>query len=455
VSSIYGRGAWRNTLPGPAFAGRSLTDGLGAVTIGQRFFAGSSLSYDPDVKFFQARSGAWEIVDTGETEIINPGQPDQVVIDHYVIVRRPDDAHNSAGIYHGVQFAIESGDTYANTIMRLTTDADPVTVDTTELHWTNEPIANLSSATAALVDASRLGTAMATMEGFTADVTSAADVDLGTVNTPAGLPGVAVIPAGQWLWQLFAQLTADAPAATTTIRGEVSHVLNVPGVGDTITELGTFETGSIHATDFAAFGATQNVAASVSISPLETLRVRFLAHTTSATPVRVQLVFNDSDHTTRVQTTMMVGYAGTTVHNELTGREVAATATPGSGCHPASSIGPGRFHTPFDADVATASGKLTAPDRNVCRVTGTEDLIGIATAGWFPGDCLDLTFTQARKLIHAGSPGTGFAPLRLLKVSASISDRNVQLSGESSIRLQLTTGSAAWEQKTPVVYSPS
>jgi hypothetical protein len=70
--------------------------------------------------------------------------------------------------------------------------------------------------------------------------------------------------------------------------------------------------------------------------------------------------------------------------------------------------------------LTTASGVLPNPPRNDVLVSGTEDLIGIASTGASPkmgGDRVSLTLLQARKVKHAATVPSGVDPFWLATVA--------------------------------------
>jgi hypothetical protein len=98
---------------------------------------------------------------------------------------------------------------------------------------------------------------------------------------------------------------------------------------------------------------------------------------------------------------------------------------------------PAVWHTPFYA-TATALGLLTLVNGyDDYMVGGSEDLLGISTAGRVAGDRIWLTFTAARTLIHGSSVSIGFAPLMLYHLPGE--------SGYQDITLENIDGRAAFQ----------
>jgi hypothetical protein len=106
----------------------------------------------------------------------------------------------------------------------------------------------------------------------------------------------------------------------------------------------------------------------------------------------------------------------------------------------------GRVHTPAGATTSTVSGCLTMPaDSNNCPVGGAEDFIGVATAGWLPGDMIWLYIITARKLVHSfGSCPSGFAPFFLAQRPGSAIYDSLTTHGAARVAFQLATGSVVW-----------
>jgi hypothetical protein len=164
----------------------------------------------------------------------------------------------------------------------------------------------------------------------------------------------------------------------------------------------------------------------VTCAPTDELAWQLKVDTNSTTPVTVVLTWQDPGRTTRltVPFELPITGAATGRHNDLSGRgiggdkDVASTdPTKSDTCHPWSALGPaGRMHTKYGGEVSPdGNGCLTMPsDVNNCVVTGDGNIIGIATAGWLPGDLIALFFTGQPLLVNfSGDCPSGFSPLVL------------------------------------------
>jgi hypothetical protein len=77
--------------------------------------------------------------------------------------------------------------------------------------------------------------------------------------------------------------------------------------------------------------------------------------------------------------------------------------------HPMSDIEPGRVHSPTGTTITTVSGLFTMPDSNSAAISGSEPLLGIATAGWQRGDKISITFQDGRIVQGSATVPTGYA----------------------------------------------
>lgn len=98
------------------------------------------------------------------------------------------------------------------------------------------------------------------------------------------------------------------------------------------------------------------------------------------------------------------GFSGE--HNDLDGRSDA-------NCHPMSAITPGRILTPSNATVTPVDGLFAVPSNsNYVEVNGTDEVIGISTAGWTGTNSkIDVFFMYQRVLKRAQTVPDGYAPL--------------------------------------------
>lgn len=130
------------------------------------------------------------------------------------------------------------------------------------------------------------------------------------------------------------------------------------------------------------------------------------------------------------------GFSG--VHNDLDGREAA-------NAHPMEAITPGRILWDEGATAATVDGLLTMPAKsNAVRVSGSETLLGVATAGFTPGTVIYLESAESRLVANGGTPGAGYNSLSFHNSMGMITSPPIFLwPANSGMTLKLT-GGGSW-----------
>lgn len=247
--------------------------------------------------------------------------------------------------------------------------------------------------------------------------------------------GVTTLPKGVVNWEILAYVVSDDPTATIFIR---SFLTTDQGV---LQRFGYADTPAMHNTTAAVLRCQGTISADRTVSPTDKLGAVFYGYSSSASSVTIKLVYNDAGHQTRVQTPLVTaGGGGTFDHRLLTatsrgfeaGDEVKAAAY----AHPATAVSTdtsqftgrltsadtdvqkalvtlgaqARWQSPRGATVATVDGYLTMPaGSNSARISGTEELLGIATANWQSGSVIFVEFANARSVQNGGSSPTGYA----------------------------------------------
>jgi hypothetical protein len=120
----------------------------------------------------------------------------------------------------------------------------------------------------------------------------------------------------------------------------------------------------------------------------------------------------DPTQATQIQTLFVPGGGSGAIgdHQLLTNR--GAFLDPANApllAHPMSDIEPGRVHSPTGTTITTVSGLFTMPDSNSAAISGSEPLLGIATAGWQRGDKISITFQDGRIVQGSATVPTGYA----------------------------------------------
>ena len=404
-TAVPGLSTWQHNYTG-AIAGSVTGGGSLPLLAGDRvaivFDAATMTSLSDSSPYL----GAYEVVEVGGPSV-------------QAVIRRTADANTPDGLNHGTVFEVDNQPIGGGSIDYFTvTTANPITVDTTPLSL------SLSSTYTPATSDDLLTAAQLVSEGASSGVFFASvAASLGhsgafpSFSSLAGTPGVSAIPAGPWTFNFFTYRLSAVPSATTTLTLQVSafHLDNSE------TELFLATSPPLTATTDTPL-SFQYIGSAYSILVTDRLRIDWALVTLGAESVAATVTYNDPTRGSYLEMPLVLGAAGTLDHQHLNNRSQDVGAGDDA-CHPSGAIGPGRFHTPFDV-ATTAAGLLTMPDRNDCLVSGTEDLLGIATEGWMGGDKIWPTVLSPRKLKHAATVPAGFAPLYLYHNGTTPQDIN-------------------------------
>jgi hypothetical protein len=225
-----------------------------------------------------------------------------------------------------------------------------------------------------------------------------------------GSLGVATIPKGVVNWEVLAYVASDDPVATVFIRANLTKDQGI------LSHFGYGDTQAIHATTPTLLRCQGTIAADIACNPSDKLGAVFYGYSNSESDITIKLVYNSASHATRVQTPLETASYGTLDHQLLTsssrGFTTGEEADASTYRHPMRAIAPGRILWDEGSTVATASGLLTLPAKsNAVRVSGSDTLLGIATAGFTPGTIIYLESVESRLVANGGTPGSGYDPL--------------------------------------------
>ncbi len=367
-----------------------------------------------------ARFGLFEVLDCGAHWVPTPEHPETpMLLTTKPIIRRHSSANTPSGLCHGMTFQVDMGAYYQGEFFTLN-NADPIVVDETELDFTHgssytENVRHLSLSAQQLVSEGASTTSLTT--SATSPGTST-PLSYAHFPTLSGTPGLAEIPAGPWTIDAEGIHVDAAPTTgAVTLVCEIL-VYSVDGNGDPNDLIGivvTAESPPITNTTVANISFQANQAAPYTSSPSYIVVPRFSMHNTSGEVHTLTFTYNSASRRTRIRTTFVMAVAGTTDHQKLSGLN-ADVAAGDDKRHPWSALSTGRAH--FSEGTATlAAGVLTIPtgfNRARLVVTGTDEIIGIETAGFLNSGDVELlvlayeTFTLWLRHNHAVT-GTVYA----------------------------------------------
>jgi len=339
---------------------------------------------DTSINGLEERWQGIYIVDDVGAHFVDYGLPSQQLIQTYARMHRHPDY--AAGSDYEVcdTFQVQQGTLYGTEFFTL--DNDGVALGTTALTWTQtaDPFP--------WVEEHRLLTAgEVANEGLrTTEVNMVASGDEGyefaTFVTMEGMPNIADIPAGTWAVHMNGVwLESDDPGETTTLE---FAVYKGEGVGRVL--LFSMMSAAIH---------TETV-----LTPLDIEAPAPGFHLERTDVLSVSLVI----HTTAASVDLDIAYGGANPQSYI-----LAPVTPRDWEIQRASFHAARF----------AGGVVVAPGRAwASRVALTDDLVGIESAGWEDGDCIDLILTGASSgtpydIVHGATVGVGALPLALDSVS--------------------------------------
>ena len=360
--------------------------------------------------------GADEPMAYGIYVVVDPGSATTKAI----ITRAPD-ANTPATFCHGMTVQIDgpSNVEHNGDYFTLTT-ADPIVVDTTALTF------SVASSYTAADKYELLTGPQLTSEGASNDslemsamATSGDALFPLAFETLVGTPALSALPAG--IWQLDVELInlddAGSPGSVTTLQLRIINATTAATVF-------TMESPPISNMAPAPL-SFQYSDAGHPLSPTDSLEGQAVLHTTSTTPVKLNLLYSSPTHGTRITVpfTLPVFGAVDGVHNHLSGRS-------DPDCHPASAILP-------VVDDTTGNGWLFptkhATDRaDSCTFTitgGSNDFQGISKM-WNDGTPIPDRFrfmvyitnaapSAPKRVVNGATPpgSTDYLPLALDAVS--------------------------------------
>ena len=426
-------GRWRRNVSG-SISGSGWAD-LATIAVGDRIFIGyqpSEANIGPD-----ALCGPYNVINTGYYSS-GPAQ--------YAEIVRSEDADTSALFVTGMWFEVLSGDKHAGEFWQLITEG-PFVLGTTATEWekVSEPA---DASTNELLTAAELYLASgATVTASQTVANAETGITLVECVTHDVLAGQTIVAGEPWEFHLRSWLTADDPLANTRI---FVYIQNADGDWPLVAE-----SIPMHHTTPMDFVVTGALVAGFDVPAGEKLHVRFVAWSASTTGVEVNLIYNESDHPTWMQTPLVLGFSGTTVHNELTGRTAA-------NCHPASSISP-------VGDTATGTEwftlSFTTARVNGIRVTLTSTfLFSGLSKKWSDGTTIPDLFealvylrnptpSEPATIADGASPpgGSDFLPLALDAFQGASQSKQVE--GPTALWLWLDLIEQRWHLKSAVTYT--
>lgn len=248
----------------------------------------------------------------------NYGLPGQVFVQTHAVFRRDPDFNESSEFVTGMSFQMQTGNVYGTKYLQLTT-AGPIVLGTTEQDWAtfDENPNPLVAASYPLLTAAQLYQASTETAEAEAVINSASGLTTLLVasvspdfRTLVGTPGLATIPAGQFVADMLAKVSTAATGDTTL------NVRILKDDGMSFTELFNFTTSAVTTTSYV----NKQLSQAITLQNIAGCRLVFhlRAQTTSATFVTVSVIVNDASHSCRL--TFPVEFAGGIgEHNSLPG----------------------------------------------------------------------------------------------------------------------------------------
>jgi hypothetical protein len=356
----------------------------------------------------------------------NYGTPSQVYVNTHATLRRHPDYNTGADFVENMVFQAQTGNVYGGRYIKLET-AQPITLGTTELEFTvsdtppTAPTSELLTASQ-ITDASgntvEAAVTIVDTDGYQTLVTTELT---GGANfyTRTGIPGAAVIEAGNFLGQVKAKIS-DATTGITTLRFSLYKYID-----PTVTLLFQYDTSAVVTLDYALKEVSQAIAEQDIAGARLILNIG--AATTSTTPVTVTAIVNDPGHTCRISLPLEFVVGGNEDHRALTNRDADDQ-------HPYNALEPvGLARVPFvgaalaAADSGGANGKLAlgASNRYLVDPDGL-DLTQIQTPTVAAGTTIEVMvmFTAPCLLVPNVTPDTGYTKLHLAQ-DASVTGLNL------------------------------
>jgi len=368
-------GTWTRDLIGPFDTG-VWTDGVSPIAAGDRLLVGD-VSTLPSPGLVQGTYA-------GIYEVLEPGTADP---ETYAVIKRAPDADESADFISGMWCLVLEGDVHGGEYRQLQT-SDPIVLGTTDQTWVSVSEPAVQS-TDSLLTAAQLWRASGATVISTLNVPGGSTLQLLDAITFDSLAGQ-ILKAGEpWEFHVRACLTADDPAATSTI----SCVIR--GGDDGLLKL-VATSAAMHNTNYETLVFTGALEEDYYIHVGDQLHVYFWAYTTSAGSVEFNLIYNESDHPTWL----------------LAPLGALALAA-----------GPSRPHPGMGVATETG-GMVTMPD-NMSQATlaiAGASLLGISSAGSEHGDEIMIVVTNAttgspKSLINNSACAWPYKPLSLIAMA--------------------------------------
>jgi hypothetical protein len=208
--------------------------------------------------------------------------------------------------------------------------------------------------------------------------------------TLAGTPGVTEIPAGPFTFDVLCYVNGTSAGVTNSIRAKMMVWQNGQPAPDA--PFLTATSGNVSNTTPQVVTFTGNLAAPVTISPLDLIGVDYFAVTDGNDLRGFTVLYNEITRQTRITTTItgIVG-GGSIVHNSTTARDAAA-------CHPESAV------TQNVATGTVTSGILTVPAGfRAAIVPNSGNLSGMVGDG-----TIRLFFPYSLDVLHGQTVGSGY-----------------------------------------------
>lgn len=348
---IAGTNLWQATTAGPIYGMDQFAEPSVPLAKNDRVFAYDSEHVEEEGQYY----GPCEVLDPGF--YCPPGAPPVLT---KAIIRRTLDADSPAELCHGMAFRVSPGSVlYDGNYFTLTTE-DPIDVDMTVLSWSSSS-SYTDGGTDRLLTASQLGMAGSDVAEVATAIPGPQLLDMLVALRPVtleGTPGVTEFPAGPVTYQIACRVDSDDPTAEVLL----SAALSPSNVGSVWIAEATSQ--PIRATTTTVYILRAQVATAVPLSLNNQLYLWLWARNTGSNPVTLTIVYNDTAHSTRVQTTLALAGGGTDDHRRLTAASKGWSAGQERWSalheHPSRTVCP-RF--PVDASATIdGTGLLVIPD---------------------------------------------------------------------------------------------
>lgn len=380
-TQIAGVSTWQYNYNGPLFIGAPGGGSAVPMEDGDRFAVVNDLSASPNT-FESPYLGIYELVH----------QADGV---SNAIIRRTQDANTPEGLRNGVTVQVTDAAGVGDGGYYTFSATDPVSVDVSIIS-SSKSSSYTPDLTYELLTAAQLLTEGAdntsTLYAYAIGRASA-DFSPSPFITIVGTPGVSVLPAGPYGFQLedVIILSSDADATATI----AARLIDVDGGGATI--LTAYSTPMLGSSTPRTVSFQAMLAADYTFSPTRRLGLAYSMTSTAALDsMGMEISFNYSSPTRGTWVQLPISMAGglTTV--------------------PAQNVTPGVLQTGMQTST-TVNSIIPPATNNSILITVDNSLTvnGMSTDGLISGTIFWLTFVNACKIVNGATVATGQAPFKL------------------------------------------